>query len=109
METSSSVDFTTYYVVFKQRLTPSLYKHYPNPFLIKERRKSENLTKIVFLDFGTTVRHTSQKHVRKHKDPITGNSFISFKCQSIRLKVTTLQQNIAKQMKKNVTVHVGPR
>ena len=29
---------------FKQKLTPPLYQHYPNPFLIKERRKSENLS-----------------------------------------------------------------
>ena len=44
---------------FKQKLTPSLYQHYPNPFLIKERRKSENLSlKSLFLDVGTTVRHT---------------------------------------------------
>ena len=46
-------------VFFKQKLTPPLYQHYPNPFLIKERRKSENLSlKSFFLDVGTTVRHT---------------------------------------------------
>ena len=43
---------------FKQKLTPPQYQHYPNSFLIKERRKSENLAKIVFLDVGTTVHHT---------------------------------------------------
>ena len=43
---------------FKQKLTPPQYQHYPNSFLIKERRKSENLAKIVFFDVGTTVHHT---------------------------------------------------
>ena len=36
-----------YYILhgfFKQKLTPPLYQNYPNPFLIKERRKSENLS-----------------------------------------------------------------
>ena len=33
-----------------------LYQHYPNQFLTKERRKS--LAKIVYLDLGTTSRHT---------------------------------------------------
>ena len=48
-------------------------------------KKRKSLAKMVFLDVGTTVRHTfpvselqylwrSQKSVRKHKDPITGNS-----------------------------------
>ena len=30
--------------LFKLKLTLSSYKHYPNPFLIKQRRKSDNLS-----------------------------------------------------------------
>ena len=33
--------FTTYFVVFKQKLRLPLYQHYPNLFLIKERRKRD--------------------------------------------------------------------
>ena len=60
-------------------------------FLIKERRKSDNLSKIIFLDVGTNFRHAipsselqclprgdPKKSVRKHKDPMTGNSLINF-------------------------------
>ena len=52
-------------------------------------KKRKSLNKIVFLDVGTTVRHTfpsselqclpcgdSRNRKRKHKDPTTGNSFI---------------------------------
>ena len=30
--------------LLKQKLTLPLYQHYPNPFLIKQRRKSDNLS-----------------------------------------------------------------
>ena len=44
---------------FKQKLTLPLNQHYPNLFLIKERRKNDNLSlKSFFLDVGTTFRHT---------------------------------------------------
>ena len=53
---------------------PFLNQYYPNPFLIKERRKSENLSLKSF--FWTSEQPwRSQKSVRKHKDLITDSSF----------------------------------
>ena len=66
-----------YYMVSQTKTyapPPPLNQYYPNPFLIKERRKSENLSLKSF--FWTSEQPwRSQKSVRKHKDPITDNSF----------------------------------
>ena len=84
--------FYSIFFFFKRQLTLHLYKHHPNPFLIKERRKSNNLFlrsffwtleqpfAILFLSSELKClprAWRSQKSVRKHKDPTIGNSFIS--------------------------------
>ena len=69
----------------KTKLTLSSYQHYLTPLMLKMCRKSVDLSpKSFFMDVDTTFRHLlamfvpwrSQKSLCKHKDPITGNSFI---------------------------------
>ena len=89
-----------YYIFhgFSHKLTLPLYQHYPNSFLIKERWKSDNLSKLSFfgrrnnlllyISFKRVAMFSpwgSQIPVRKHKNPITGNSYIVTKMWRLKM------------------------
>ena len=58
METSLSVDFSTYYMVFQTKTYASLISVLPKSISDKAAKKRKYLAKIAFLDVGTTVRHS---------------------------------------------------
>ena len=61
-----------------KQLTLPLQQHYLNSFLIKLRRKNDDLAPNV--ELSISAPRQSQKSFLKRKDPITGNSFILISC-----------------------------
>ena len=91
-----------YYIFhgFSHKLTLPLYQHYPNSFLIKERWKSDNLSKLFF--FWTSEQPFAIHFLlascnvcpvgipdscAQHKNPITGNSYIVTKMWRLKMRM----------------------